>query len=473
VRELKAGARLFREEHADEDSDEPGVNSVGYVIASETMEALERWTLDALTTPPAARVLLVDRDDRPVDPTLAARLEMLGSHVTQIRPDGTASMLDAPHLAKVAEDALADISGWFSDWAVSCVTPVARKTAVEHDDARLVMRDEYQERTVRFGPRNRLFGLLTSPIDDASNAPAIVLLNTGAEYHVGPHRFYVPLARQWAARGHVVLRFDIGGIGDSAPPRGAAEGIVYSSHMLDDACEAIAFIRKEAPRRPVIVTGLCSGGWLAFRVAREGLPVDAIVPINPPMYLRDTAGVQWATDGDQLRRYKKSLRDPSKWVKALRGHASYATFMRVAANTLGRHVTDRVNGVFRDALQDGVAKDLCGIAERGIRSLFVFSRGDDGLAYFQLHAQAALERAGVSDLVRQVIVDGAGHTFRPRAAQRALHQILTDFVASQGPLLTAPATAPAASEGGQWHHSRESAGRAPKTPGELSTYSRP
>ena len=155
----------------------------------------------------------------------------------------------------------------------------------------------------------------------------------------------------------------------TARPRpGAEANIAYPAQMLDDAREAIAFVRKEAPRRPVIVAGLCSGGWLAFRAAREGLPVDAIVSINPPLYLREAAGVRWATDRDELRRYKRSMGDSSKWWKALGGDVSYATFIRVAANSLSRHVTGRVTGVFRDAMRDGLARDLYTIADRGIRS---------------------------------------------------------------------------------------------------------
>jgi alpha-beta hydrolase superfamily lysophospholipase len=441
VRELKAIARLSREEYACDEEDESGINVAGYIVARETLEALERWTPDIITTSPAARVLLVNGGERQVDSTLAGRLEALGSHVTQIRPGGTASMLESPHFAKVPEQALVDIALWFSHWQVSSPVRVAHTPRASRSDARLVVRDEYTERTVRFGPGRRLFGLLASPSDENVDAPAIVLFNTGVEYHVGPHRFYAPLARHWAARGHVVLRFDLGGIGDSAPPPGAGENIAYPAHMLDDACEAIAFVRKEASPRPVIVAGLCSGGWLAFRAAREGLPVDAIVSINPPLYLRDAAGVRWAADADELRRYKRSMGDRSKWMKALRGHVSYATFMRVAANSLGRDVTVRVSGVFRHAMRDGLAGDLCTIADRGIRSLFVFSRGDDSLEYFWLHAQPALESTHVSDVVRHVVLEGAGHTLRPREAQRALRQILTDFVASQPPLMTASVTA--------------------------------
>jgi pimeloyl-ACP methyl ester carboxylesterase len=330
----------------------------------------------------------------------------------------------------VPDRALDEITEWFRDWRVAAASPAARASRAAHAVAVAAGAGKCQERTVRFGPGDRLFGVLDSPADDTGHAPAIVLFNTGTEYHVGPHRLYVPLAREWAARGHLVLRFDLGGIGDSEPPPDMAGNVAYPGRMLDDACEAIAFVRKQSPRRRVIVAGLCSGGWLSFLAAREGLAVDAIVSINPPLFLRDgAAGAQWVLDGDDLERYQQSIRDPAKWIKALRGGASYATFTRVIASAL-RQFAVRVNGVVGDAIPNGLAKDLSAIAGRKIRSLFIFSRGDDGLEYFQLHAQPALRRAGVRDFVQHVVVEGAGHTFRPRAAQATLRKLLIDFVAS-------------------------------------------
>jgi alpha-beta hydrolase superfamily lysophospholipase len=432
VRELKGFASLTREAHAREDGDEPGINAAGFIVTEETVRSLERWTLDDVAAAPAAQILLVDRDDRPADLNLAAHLETFGASVTRIQPKGTAEMLDLPQFAKVPELLLEEIIAWFRPWLASSSPPARRAARAESNEAVLAVDDDYRERTVRFGSGDRLFGLLTSPRDEITEVPSIVLFNTGLEYHVGPHRTYVPLARHWAARGHHVLRFDLGGIGDSAPPPGAAGNVLYPGHMLDDACEAIGFVRKEAMHRQVIVAGLCSGGWLAFQAARNGLAVDAIVAINPPMYLRERdAGVQWLTEGDELERYQHSLRDPSKWLKALSGGAAYASFMRLSASALRRSVAARVSGVLGEALPEGLANDLWTIASRGIRSLFVFSRGDDGLQYFQQHAQPALRRASVRDFVQQLVVEGAGHTFRPRAAQQTLREILIDFVESQ------------------------------------------
>jgi alpha-beta hydrolase superfamily lysophospholipase len=430
IREIKAVSGLSREDFAGEDLDEPGLNAAGHWLSEDTVATFERWTLDALVDRPASQILLVDRDDRPAERKLADRLAALGAEVSTIRPAGTAAMLVRPHAAQVPEQALDGITSWFGDWGRSapCVSPAAHTEC----DAALAIVDDCQERTVRFGPDDRLFGVLTSPFDENADSSTIILLNTGVEYHVGPHRLYVPLAREWAARGHLVLRFDLGGIGDSAPPAGSAHNVAYPRHMLGDAREAIAFVRREAPQRRVILAGLCSGGWLAFEAAREGLDVDAIVSVNPPLYLRDgSAGVQWTMYVDEIERYQRSLRDPMKWIKALRGAASYAALVKVAARSMTRHVSVRVNGVLGDGLAGGLARDLAVIAGRGIRTLFIFSQGDDGLAYFQLHAAPALRQSSVRELIQQVVVEGAGHTFRPRAAQRALGELLLDFVAAE------------------------------------------
>jgi alpha-beta hydrolase superfamily lysophospholipase len=434
VREWKALAAVHCQQHAHEDN-EPGINAAGYVMTGETAASIAQWTFDAVVAAPAEHILLVDRDDRPPDRKLAAQLEKVGACVTRTQPAGTAAMLDLPHYAKVPEAALEEILCWFRPWLTEpCASPPPgeQRTVLKVGCDATLEAENYRERLVCFGRDDRLFGVLTAPRDATREAPSIILFNTGLEYHIGPHRLYVPLARYWASRGHHVLRFDFGGIGDSAPPSGGLHNVAYPAHMLDNAREAIAFVQKEARHKRVIVSGLCSGGWVAFRAARDGLAVEAAVAINPPMYLRDqNSGAQCVADAKEFERYQHSLRDPSKWLKALRGGAAYAHFMRISASALRRSLAANVGSVFGDRLPEGVANDLCTIASRGVNTLFVFSRGDDGLQYFQWEAQPAFRRSGVREFIRQVVVEGAGHTFRPRAAQQKLREILIDFVESQ------------------------------------------
>jgi alpha/beta superfamily hydrolase len=286
---------------------------------------------------------------------------------------------------------------------------------------------------VRFGPSDRLYGILSVP-DATSTAPAIIFLNTNFEYRVGPHRLYVPLARELAAQGHVVLRYDLGGIGDSEPHAGAAENVAYPAHAIDDAREAIAFIRKLAPGRRLIVAGLCSGGWHVFCAARAGLPVDAIVSVNPPLYLRD---------GSSSTR----LRDAARWARALRRPLDVRVMRSIRRHLTRRWVHNQENGSYRrflgqkgqrriasvvgSPLFDGLARDLDSISARGVTSFFVFSRGDKGFEYFQLYASAWLHRRKARNHIRHLVVDDAGHTFSPPEAQRRLREIVIDFVIHQ------------------------------------------
>ena len=380
VRELKALAGLSRQDHAFEETDACRVNVAGHVMTNETIDALDGWTLDAVRNRPARDVLIVDRDDRPAPPLIDSHLERLGARVARIRPGGTSAMLALPHVARVPQEVVQAIAGWFDRWQLSNCPTTAPARLTRGDIAPAGI--GYSECAVRFGPDDRLFGIADSPAGNTPIAQAIILLNTGVEYHVGPHRMYVPLARQWAADGHLVLRFDLGGVGDSRPPGEAAANMAYPEHMLDDLGHAIAWVRHVAPRSRVAVAGLCSGGWLAFRAARDGLAVDAVVSVNPPLYLRDgAAGTQWLSQEHEFERYHHAMREGSKWLKVLRGQASYRSFMRITRRALGRRAAVRIGSVLGHWAADSLANDLCTIANRGIECLFVFSEGDQGLEY--------------------------------------------------------------------------------------------
>jgi alpha-beta hydrolase superfamily lysophospholipase len=431
VRELRAFALLGRRESDPSGRSENGdILAAGHLFTRSTVDALEQLDLRRHTIRPAREVLLIDRDQGSVDPQLRSHLEGMGSRVTRYRPAGTADLLVQPALSKPPELAFKAITNWLGGWHPSRRGPAGSKT--EAADEALQAAGGYLERAVRFGPGRRLFGILTTPASGKPSAPSVIFLTTGSEYHVGPNRLYVPLARSWAAEGHLVLRYDLGGIGDSLPPPGAEENVPYPEYALDDAREAIAMVRKEAPNRRLIVIGLCSGGWLAFRAALDGLGVDAIVSINPPLYLRDgSSGVQYAVEGSEFERYQQCMQDPARWVKVLRGRAAYQTFIRLCWASVRRQVLIRVNGALGHRLFDDLRRDLEAISDRGITSLFVFSRGDRGLSYFRLHGGAARCSRIKAENCRYVVVDGADHTFQPLTAQRTLRDMLVGFVASQ------------------------------------------
>ena len=426
VRELRALARLSRQEHGDEPDEAEGLNVAGYVVSAATLDALGRWSGADLSAPLARQTLVVDSQERPVDPAFLESLRATGTSLARVHSEETADMLAPPHRARTADGVIDAVTRWFADWNPP---PVRTRAAGAPGGCALACHlasAGYEERPIRFGSGDRLFGLLTLPTRPSA-APSIVLLNTGVEHHIGPHRLYVPLARRWAAEGHHVLRFDLGGIGDSPPAPQGPENMAYAPAMLEDAREAVELVRRAAPERPVVIAGLCSGGWLAFRAARDGLAIDAAVSVNPPLYLRDGAvGKRWRSEVDELRRYQQVLQDPSRWGRKLLRGSAYLKALRLASYRLGRRFAGGKTRL--DPGGGSFARDLETIERRGIETLFIFSRGDKGLEYFDTYAPRRVRQSAASSRIHHVVIDGAGHSFRPRAAQRALSDLLVAFV---------------------------------------------
>ena len=113
------------------------------------------------------------------------------------------------------------------------------------------------ERAVLFGAHNGLVGVITEPDGDmAQRDVAVIMSNIGMHHHVGPFRLYVDLARALASTGVSVLRFDLGGLGDSLPRHDAPTPAERSARDLDDA---MALLTDTVGAKKFIVIGLCSG----------------------------------------------------------------------------------------------------------------------------------------------------------------------------------------------------------------------
>src|SRR6202034_1024190 len=95
----------------------------------------------------------------------------------------------------------------------------------------------------------------------------VILLNAGADYHIGASGMYVGLARSWAQRGYVVLRMDLGGLGDSATRSGRPDDEIFPPAAIDDIRTAIEWMRGRYGVSEVTLAGVCSGAYHALQAA--------------------------------------------------------------------------------------------------------------------------------------------------------------------------------------------------------------
>ena len=183
----------------------------------------------------------------------------------------------------------------------------------------------------------RIFGILHEPLPSARAKPPIVLTSAGTVHRIGPHRFYVTLARRWAALGFPVLRIDLSGIGDTPPGDDGVENVTYPRDGYDDLRAAMDLLGASR----LIVAGLCSGGDFAFQMAmRDPRVVDALI-LNPRTFcVNDLAEVETG---------------------------NFASVIAAAAGARGEAVP--------------VPESLRRMVERGVHTLLVVTEKDPGVHY--------------------------------------------------------------------------------------------
>jgi exosortase A-associated hydrolase 1 len=176
----------------------------------------------------------------------------------------------------------------------------------------------YVEHAVVFGPPGQLrVGILHDAAVPAHGIGVVIVVG-GPQYRVGSHRQFVLLARDLAARGIAVLRFDQAGVGDSG---GDPAGF---DRLDEDVALAIAALRERVDGlRRVCLLGLCDGASATLISAPSD--VSDIVLLNPWVRTETTLAQAYLYNyyGRRLRSgafWRRILANPSAAVRAVLGY---------------------------------------------------------------------------------------------------------------------------------------------------------
>jgi alpha-beta hydrolase superfamily lysophospholipase len=356
------------------DAPEPGGEELlGSFASNETIADLARIDLSALARRPAPRVLVLEDGALRGGAELRERLTGLGAEVDWRRGSGQKFLFTVPHKTTLPDESINAIVDWLAGLPPTRSAPPALLPPVT----------PFDERPVRFGAGERVFGIFVPPGErPPPERPAIILLPAGAVNRSGPHRLYVTMARRWAAMGFHVLRVDLSGIGDTPAPPGTTESLVYPRDGLSDIGAAMDFVQQETGASRFIVAGLCSGADFTFQVGKRGGALAGAIMMNPRTFLELNLG---RVEGP-----------PVSTPDALR--ASEEESLRVTAG-------------FKQ------------ISDHGLDALLIVSQPDPGIDFVDRHATAAMRAAEGLPGFRRVNVPGTDHTFTTIASQRAVLEI--------------------------------------------------
>lgn len=421
------------------------IEAGGFLLSAASVARLSQLSLTALAEAPAAELLIIDRDDLPVARAWAETLSHLGARTRYLAlPGFVKMMMTPPQFAAVPQALLATIAEWLRQLAVAQGMPHAQSGSGPDASAVAAQLELARsgapggevlcERPVEIEPKPRLFGIVTEPVRDERRRRAVILVNSGADYHIGAGRMYVAMARRWAAQGYLALRMDLRGIGDSDTPPGSAHDDVFPAGAIADIAAAVDFMRQKYGVREVTLAGLCSAGYHVLRAAVAGLQVDRILMVNPQNFSwQEGTAIGDVQLVDVVKDDRRRSLSFATLKRLITGKIDLATVSRIylqrARIVVESVVRNSARGM-RIRLPRDLGWELQDIAARGVRVVFVFAAGDPGIELLKIQGGSAVKRLG--DRCRVHVIESADHTFTRIGPRRRMEQVLSEelFAAS-------------------------------------------
>ncbi len=429
------GRRFLRETQAlaamvaapDDGGDQVAARDIaiaGFVMPAAFADQARALDLARLKLPAGAFCIVADKPE--IDTSdLVARLAAAGADVRDCPLEGYAGIMAGPTMAATPRGAFQNALGMLRD---ACPTRAAAEpTPPEAQAAASVDGDGFVEIAARFGEGERLFGVLCRPPAAVDGAPVVIMISVGRNSHIGWRRMSVENARALARAGVASLRFDLGGVGDSAPRPGQPEQTLYTDWPALDVSEAIDFVAARG-FGPIVLVGVCSGAYVGLQTAVNDGRVAGLLAANVYRLVWDPA-----ESVEQALRYGNRRIGPAvsrlltraRLSKILAGEVDLWPAVVHAAKRLNRRfgvIAMRYLGAAgpRGALYAECRRRFDILRARNVATTLCYSDGDEGIS--EIDDYFGRDRAGLAAYpnVRLVGMERCDHNLTPRRASATL-----------------------------------------------------
>ncbi len=282
-----------------------------------------------------------------------------------------------------------------------------------------------REQALLLGARKSLVGIIAQdPAHSVTGSPAIVILNSGIIHRVGPNRIFVRLARQLAAKGHLAVRFDLSGIGDSEP---RADVLAPLDAALADIREVLDSLETTRQIQHVILVGLCSGADQSVIYGGQDKRVTGVVLIDPSVP---------RTPGYYMRHYRRRMFRLQSWL-------NFASARHPIWKALGRSITARAptppddlelqpppdlqSPLVRNFLQSAYARTVAA----GVQILAILTGGREDQHNHPRQLLEAFPNVPFGSQLRLEFLGSADHTFSAESDRSLLMQLIVEWIDAQ------------------------------------------
>jgi dienelactone hydrolase len=415
----------------------------GFLLSAESIAALSAIDLTAAAESPPREMLIIDRSDLPAARSWADRSSSRGSRVSYLTMSGFVEMLmRPPDLTVTPSPMIEEVCAWLRQLAQESGREgqpgcLERPRADDSDAPAAVLvlgresGDAISDRPVFIADDPPLFGILSEPAGNEKRRRGVILLNSGGDYHVGPRGMYVSLARRWSARGYLVLRMDLAGLGESATHAGRPGNEIFPPSAIEDIRKAVDFLRNRRGVRDITLAGVCTGAYHALQAAIEGIPVNRLLLVNQLNFFReegeDPENIQQWELVHKPAAYNRQIFSAKAWKRLLTRDVNLLRVLKIYFSSPWLAMLIKLRTLARRLgipLHNDLARELARLEGRGVRVAFVYSRGDAGISL--LSAQTGLASEELAKRYRLRLIEQADHNLTRSAARARLAEVLSE-----------------------------------------------
>jgi alpha-beta hydrolase superfamily lysophospholipase len=405
----------------------------GLVMPDKVAEGVRGLSLEQLGALPFASALVVERIGREKDAALSARLSALGADVSRMDYAGYDDLVSNP---TVARQPLGVIDG-VVDWIDRIAEDREQGQGVAEQPGPAVLKgDGFVEEPLRFGDGDRLFGTLCQPGGPRRGA-TVLLFGTAYDRQAGWARATTEMARHLARNGVASLRFDAANVADSPARPDTPEQVQYSDTQLADARAAMDLLVSRN-LGPVLLTGRCSGAYLALRAAIDDERAAGVLPVNIYTFRWDpdmSVDEALRTNPRSLGDYRQRAFDPATFRRLFTGKIDLSRAVGNVALQIFRRLASAAPGTLgrftrAGRLKAATATDFRTLAERRLPVTLLYSEGDVGLERLRLDfGRDGIER--YANVTVETIPD-ADHNLSPSHAKARYSALLLETALKTG-----------------------------------------
>jgi alpha/beta superfamily hydrolase len=394
----------------------------GFRLSQMSLDALNRMDLKNLP-PPAMDIMILAPAGQLAAEELGRQWHAAGARVNVQDFLGFNSLLTDPSSADPPRTDLTQVADW-----IGMATPAGG--GGQRPAAASLEGDAFIETAAQFGADNQVFGILCRAKQMLAGAPVLILLNTGANSHVGWGRQTVEIARRLASFGISTLRIDSSGIGETPDLQGRPSRVFYVTDARADVTAAVDWLETQGFHNPAL-SGICSGAYLAFQTAAVEPRLSAVAMINLQKFVWDENSRLIVYSS--VNTYLSMLRQPAVWVRLLKGDVDTRGILRTIGERILRVVRTRFLRTFNAGAEAGdkdhsfILDTFHDFSRRGLRVLMAYSLGDGGIDEMKMHLGRNGARISYPGF-KFAQVDALDHNFTTAEDRALLVPLLRDFI---------------------------------------------